>query len=392
VTLKVTDDRGASTSTAQRVEVSESCGWEKTFGGSGDDEGFSVQQTKDGGYILLGETGSFGAGGADFWLIKTDARGNKEWEKTFGGSEDDGAGWLNRGLSVQQTKDGGYILLGTTSSFGAGDADFWLIKTDARGNKEWERTFGGSSWDRGYSVQQTKDGGYILLGETGSFGAGPSDFWLIKTDARGKKQWDKTLGGWEDDYGLSVQQTKDGGYILLGWTGSFGEAYDFLLIKTDAQGDKEWEKTFGGSQLDQGYSVQQTSDGGYILLGETYSFGAGYADFWLIKTDAWGNKQWERTFGGRGWDWGYSVQQTKDGGYILLGDTGSFGAGGGDFWLIKTDAQGNKQWDKTFGGSGDDVGLSVQQTSDGGYILLGYTYSFGAGDADFWLIKYCPEE
>jgi predicted secreted protein len=325
------------------VEVSESCGWEKTFGGSDEDWGFSVQQTKDGGYILLGETESFGAGGADFWLIKTDARGNKQWEKTFGGSEDDGAaGWLpDWGWgSVQQTKDGGFILLGTTLSFGAGDADFWLIKTDANGNKEWERTFGGSSFDWGLSVQQTKDGGFILLGYTSSFGARLIDFWLIKTDARGKKQWDKTLGGRVDDYGSSVQQTKDGGYILLGWTASFSEAYDFLLIKTDASGEKQWERTFGGSGFNRGVSVQQTSDGGYILLGYT----------------------------------------------------SSFGAGGADFWLIKTDANGNKLWDKTFGGSKGDGGRSVQQTSDGGYILLGYTYSFGAGDADFWLIKYCPEE
>jgi len=235
----------------------------------------------------------------------------QSWSRTFGGSESD---W---GFSGQQTSDGGYILLGTTWSYGAGDYDFWLIKTDAAGNKEWERTFGGSDWDWGTSVQQTRDGGYILLGSTCSYGAGEWDFWLIKTDSQGNKQWTKTFGGSEDDQGYSVQQASDGGYILLGYTESYGAgSADFWLIKTDSQGTKQWAKTFGGSEDDWGLSVQQTKDGGYILRGHTYSYGAGSADSWLIKTDAQGNKQWERTFGGAEDDQGYSVQQTKDGGYI----------------------------------------------------------------------------
>jgi len=359
--------------------------WSRTFGGSENDLAYSVQQTSDGGYILLGTTESHGAGDYDFWLIKTDAQGNWQWAKTFGGSEDD---W---GYSVQQTSDGGYILLG--GSYGAGDGDFWLIKTDAQGNKQWERTFGGSDIDWGWSVQQTSDGGYILLGYTESYGTGGLDFWLIKTDAQGNKQWDRAFGGSDDDEGLSVRQTTDGGYILLGHTYSYGAGKaDVWLIKTDAYGDKEWAKTFGGSEADWGTSVQQTADGGYILLGDTYSYGAGDGDFWLIKTDSQGNEQWDRTFGGSSRDKGWSVKQTEDGGYILLGYTYSYGAGGGDVWLVKTDAQGNKEWDRAFGGSGWDFGLSVQQTEDGGYILLGGTASYGAGGLDFWLIKYCPEE
>jgi hypothetical protein len=357
--------------------------WFKTFGGSGNDEGWSVQQTSDGGFILLGRKESFGAGGFDVWLIKTDANGNEQWEKTFGGRYSE---WSS---SVRQTSDGGFIIVGDTWSFGAGDV--WLIKTDANGNEQWEKTFGGRYPDRGRSVRQTSDGGFIIVGETTSFGAGWADVWLIKTDADGNKLWDRTFGGSDWDEGWSVQQTSDGGFIIVGETTSFGAGWaDVWLIKTDADGNKLWDRTFGGSDWDWGYSVQQTSDGGFIIVGETTSFGAGWADVWLIKTDADGNKLWDRTFGGSSYDYGYSVQQTSDGGFILVGDTRSFGAGWSDVWLIKTDAKGNKQWDRTFGGSSWDWGYSVQQTSDGGFIVVGATTSFGAGDYDVLLIKSRP--
>jgi hypothetical protein len=356
--------------------------WNKTFGGSGSDWGNSIQQTRDGGYIIAGRTRSYGAGASDVWLIKTDAKGNKEWARTFGGSDSD---W---GDSVQQTRDGGYVVVGSTGSYGAGEQDAWLIKTDAKGNKEWNKTFGGSDSDWGDSVQQTLDGGYIITGKTDSYGAGASDAWLIKTDAKGNKEWDKTFGGSGDDYGFSVRQTRDGGYIIAGRTGSYGAGdWDVWLIKTDAKGNKEWNKTFGGSDRDDGYSIQQTRDGGYIIVGETSSYGAGERDVWLIKTNAKGNKEWARTFGGSDSDWGDSVQQTRDGGYVVVGSTGSYGAGEQDAWLIKTDAKGNKEWDKTFGGSDSDWGDSVQQTRDGGYIVVGSTGSYGAGGWDVWLIK-----
>ncbi len=360
--------------------------WEKTFGGSDNDWGYYVQQTTDGGYIIVGGTMSYTTdANEDVYLIKTDASGNKQWGKTFGGSDDD---W---GYSVQQTTDGGYIIAGIvgSNSFLDHHGDVYLIKTDALGNVQWEKTFGGSGDDWGCSVQQTTDGGYIITGCTES-GAGDDDVYLIKTDALGNVQWEKTFGGSGDDWGCSIQQTTDGGYIISGMTASYGAGgCDVYLIKTDALGNNQWEKTFGGSSYDDSGSVQQTTDGGYIIAGGTESCGAGSCDVYLIKTDASGNAQWEKTFGGSGIDNGFYVQQTTDGGYIIAGETGSYSTDihPQDIYLIKTDASGNAQWQKTSGGSLMEYCGSVQQTTDGGYIIAGGTVSYGAGSCDVYLIK-----
>ncbi len=356
--------------------------WDKTFGGSSYDGALSLVQTADGGYALGGYTYSKGAGYSDFWLVKTDARGNKIWDKTFGGSNYDVAN------SLVQTADGGYALGGYTKSKGAGSGDFWLVKTDARGNKQWDKTFGGSEEDKAWSLVQTSDGGYALGGYTYSKGAGSRDFWLVKTDANGNKIWDKTFGRSDWDWANALVQTADGGYALGGYTLSKGAGgYDFWLVKTDARGNKQWDKTFGGSDWDWANALVQTADGGYALGGYTLSKGAGNYDFWLVKTDARGNKIWDKTFGGSDWDWANALVQTADGGYALGGYTLSKGAGSWDFWLVKTDARGNKIWDKTFGGSNSDWANSLVQTADGGYALGGYTWSKGAGKEDFWLVK-----
>jgi len=354
----------------------------KTYGLASSDVAYSVHQTSDGEYVLAGYTYSFGADYNDIFLVKTDARGNIIWAKTYGGTYHDYAS------SVQQTSDGGYIVAGYTTSFGAGYRDFFLIKTDVNGNLQWAKTYGGTHWDEAYSVRQTSDGGYIVAGWTYSFGAGSGDIFLIKTDANGNVQWAKTYGGiyWDEAY--SVRQTSDGGYIVSGYTTSFGAGSgDIFLIKMDANGNLQWAKTYGGTDSEWAYSVQQTSDGGYIVVGTTRSFGAGGSDFFLIKTDANGNIIWAKTYGGTDYDVVHSVQQTSEGGYIVAGGTLSFGAGYSDLFLIKTDVNGNLQWAKTYGGTGYDAASSVQQTSDGGYIVAGATASFGAGYADAFLIK-----
>jgi len=352
----------------------------KTYGGTNDDKAYSVKQTSDGGYIVAGSTASFGAGSSDIFLIKTDANGDVQWAKTYGGTYRDSA------YSLQQTSDGGYIVAGETSSFGAGYPDAFLIKTDADGNIIWAKTYGGTNWDFTFSVRQTSDGGYIVAGGTRSFGAGSWDIFLIKTDADGNVQWAKTYGGTSTDVATSVQQTSDGGYIVAAEILSFGAgSYDIFLIKTDANGNIQWAKTYGGTGADIPISVQQTSDGGYIVAGFTDSFGAGERDIFLIKTDANGNIIWAKTYGGTYWDYAFSVQQTSDGGYIVASSTLSFGTSN-DFFLIKTDADGNIIWAKTYRRTGWDEAYSVQQTSDGGYIVAGLTYSFGAGD-DIFLIK-----
>jgi uncharacterized delta-60 repeat protein len=357
--------------------------WDGAYGGSGYDRAESIQQTSDGGYILAGETKSFGASSGDAWVLKLDASGNAAWQKTYGGSGYEGA------HSIQQTSDGGYIVAGHTHSFSAGWADAWVLKLDSSGNAAWQKTYGDTDHDAAHSIQQTSDGGYIVAGYTHSFGAGRDDAWVLKLDASGNAAWQKTYGGSHHDVAHSIQQTSDGGYIVAGYTRSFGAGSDDAwVLKLDASGNAAWQKTYGGSGYDFAHSIQQTSDGGYILAGYTDSFGAGHhRDMWVLKLDTSGNAAWQKTYGGSGGDSANSIQQISDGGYIVAGNTRSFGAGNSDAWILKLDASGNAAWQKTYGGSGYDFAHSIQQTSDGGYILAGNTHSFGAGYYDTWVLK-----
>jgi len=338
--------------------------WTKTFGGKHTDKAWCVQQTSDSGYILTGVTGDW-----DIWLIKTDEYGNEQWNRSFNSGE------MEAGYSVQQTSDDGYILTGYIGPLS--DFDIWLIKTDADGNMIWDRTFGGPGADGGLSVQQTSDGGYIISGGTSSYGNGEGDVWLIKTDSNGNEEWNRTFGGSKGEGSHSSQQTNDGGYVITGYTGN-GEVW---LIKTDSNGNEEWNRTFENGM---GTYVQQTNDGGYIIGAVSAT---GDDDVWLIKTDSNGNEEWNKTYGGAKVDRCWSLQQTIDHGYILTGYSASYGDEKRDLWLIKTDSNGELEWDRLMGGKKTEEGQSVQQTSDGGYIITGFTESFGVGMADVWLLK-----
>jgi regulation of enolase protein 1 (concanavalin A-like superfamily) len=360
--------------------------WTKTLGGSADDVGRWVIENSGGDYIITGMTKSLGAGQNDAWLMKTDATGTVVWSQTYGGNNDDYS------FTVQQTLDGGYVMGGQTLSYGAGGTDAWINKTDTLGHTDWAKTYGTSMFELGYSARQILDGGYIICSQTIVFGSGANDIWLIKTDSLGDTLWTRTYGGIHDDWGRFADQTSDSGYIVLGQTESFGAGnYDLYVIKTDAEGDTIWTKTYGTASSDYTRSMQQTEDDGFIILATSSLNSAGGHDAVLIKTDPNGDTLWTRSYGGTDQENGNFVQQTSDGGYILAGNTQSYGNGGYDQFIVRTDANGDTLWTKTMGGPGDDIGHCIQETGDGGYIVVGQTDSYGAGGDDLWLIKIEPD-
>jgi hypothetical protein len=403
--------------------------WQKSLGGSSDDYGFNVQQTADGGYIVAGMTNSTDGdlsgnhGDYDYWIVKMSNTGMIQWQKTLGGSAYDVA------FSIQQTADGGYIVGGETNSIDGditinhGDYDCWIIKLNATGKIQWQKTFGGAFEDVALSVQQTTDGGYILAGYTGSTDGdvtsnqGGFDYWVIKLDAIGTIQWEKTLGGAAADFAFSVQQTTDGGYMVGGYSnsadgdvsGNHG-SYDYWIVKMNVTGAIEWQKTLGGTYFDEAQSIQQTADGGYIVAGNTDSSDGdvsgyhGSFDYWIVKLNTTGSVQWQKAFGGFNDDKATSIQQTTDGGYIVAGWTYStdgdvlrnnwgYDYVGNDYWIVKLNETGTIQWQKVLGGFNDDVATSVQQTKDGGYVVAGWTYSTDSGvienqrSYDCWIVK-----
>ncbi len=363
--------------------------WQNTIGGSGLDELYSVQQTADGGFILGGRSFSDTSGdktannwdatlmSSDYWIVKTDASGNVQWDKTIGGNRDD---WLR---TVVQTSDGGYLLGGTSDS-------------DSTGNKteKWIGT-SGPNWD----------------------------YWIVKTDSAGTIEWQNTIGGSDHDEFRALQQTADNGFILGGYSlsGISGDKnenpvgnHDYWIVKTDSLGNIQWQNTIGGTSFDILYAVRQTADNGYIVGGKSKSNisgdktenSQGDDDYWVVKTDSVGDIEWENTIGGSSLDVLFSVEQTTDGGYMLgglshsnlSGDKLENNIGFADYWIVKTDSAGKIVWQNTIGGTGEDRLLDVRQAKDGGYVLGGYSSSNISGDktenaigsaiyTDYWVVK-----
>ncbi|HET7153314.1 MAG TPA: T9SS C-terminal target domain-containing protein [Candidatus Kapabacteria bacterium] len=410
--------------------------WQKVYGRENWDNLCAIQQTKDGGYIVgatrdsLDDGEELNHGGKDYWLFKIDASGAIQWQKSYGGNADD---ILH---SVQQTKDGGYIIAGESHSdflnaFGAkvnhGGEDYWIIKTDSTGTIQWQKLYGGTNDDLATSIQQTRDGGYIITGGSNSndgdvVGRNDSDqtvkYWIVKIDSTGLVQWQKSYGGTQSDLAICVQQTANGNYVIAGTSSSLdgdisghhgsSNSPDYWVIEIDSVGAIRWQKSYGGIKYDMPTSMIQTSDGGLILIGESRSSDGDVTghhgtdstdDYWVVKIDSMGGIQWQKSYGGSDNDDPFSIIQTSGGGYIIAGASNSTDGdvtdnhGKFDYWIVKIDNAGGLQWQQSFGGNGLDVAHSIQQTTDGGYIVGGVTTS-ESGDVlnytsgvKYWIVK-----
>lgn len=355
--------------------------WARTYGGGEFDLGFSMQETWDGGWIVAGATASSGEGENDVWVVKLDGDGEIVWQKTYGGSGNDYA------TCIGLTMDGGYIVVGTTYSFGAGGSDAWLLKLDGNGETIWQKAYGGGSYDYATAIEVFW-WGYVVAGNTFSFGDGDSNIWVMALVTDGRVAWERTYGGGGFDSAFSIRQTDDWGYLIAGETFSFGQGEnDLWLLKLDFMGDAVWQKTYGASGFDWPFRLQLTEDGGSIVAGNTLSSGAGEDDVWVLKLDDQGRISWQKTYGGTRFDWPASIQPTSDDGYIVVGGTYSFGMGQDDLWVIKLKEDGDVDWQKTYGGSGSDYGTVIKRAPGGGYKVIGVTSSFGAGKEDLWVLK-----
>ncbi len=355
----------------------------KVIGSTGYDYGVSAQQTLDSGYVVLGTTSSFGAGNTDIYLVKTDSMGIPTGQQTFGGIN------IDRGSCVRQTADSGFVISGYTNSFGAGGYDVYLIKLNKLYQVQWTKTYGGIDWDFGNCVEQTSDGGYIVCGETFSYGNGDEDYYIVKTDANGDTLWTKTYGGINQDVAKSIIETSDGlGYLVTGTSKSNGDDDgDFFSIKLDLTGDSLWSNKYGGAAADFSNDVVESMYGGYLLAGETKSIGAGNSDAILVKISPLGVTDSVKTVGGIPDDNFQSVTEDANGKVAMLGTTKSFGLGNGDFFFYTLKSDWSYYGLTTFGSTQKDEGYSVEPTNDNAFILCGTTNGFNMGIDDIYLIK-----
>ncbi|GAA4299272.1 hypothetical protein GCM10023183_08280 [Nibribacter koreensis] len=429
--------------------------WDKTYGGTDRDELKIVRHTSDGGYIMggtslsgiSGDKTKASRGDRDFWVIKVDAAGAIEWNKVYGGNGAD------RLAALEQTSDGGYILGGSSNSGNNGNKsdptrggfDYWVVKINAKGKVQWDQTVGGSADDNLGDIIQTSDGAYLLGGSSSSNKSGnksenargENDYWIVKLSSKGRQQWDKTYGGNASDALNALLQTNDGGYLLGGGSTSpvSGDKtspqkffcitdchFYFWVVKVDATGNQEWDKTYGAVDGYFGQTIGEmvhAPDGGYLLGGDSDA-GANfdksepnrrkfsdYRDYWVVKIDPLGTIQWDKTLGGDGDERFGALLATQDGGFLVGGRSETYlshdktepkrdnSVNYGDYWVVKLNATGTKLWDKTFGGSEGDLLTSMDNTSNGGYILGGYSDSPISGDKteanvgnfDYWIVK-----
>jgi len=363
--------------------------WDQTYGGPNDDVAFSSDNTSDGGVILAGRTKSFGNGLTDFWIVKVDENGNHQWNKTYGGQDED------RPYSIQQTSDGGYIVAGSTYSFGVGDSDFWLIKLDGNGNHIWNKTYGGTDFDWARSVKQTSDGGYVVAGHTISYGNGFSDIWLIKIGSDGNHEWNKTFGSENYDKAYSVEIDLDGGYIISGHINCSEDYLDGLestdawLIKTDSNGNHEWNKTYNTGRSESIWQVLPLEDG-YIFSGRSYLDTD--SDFYIVRTNNSGVEIWSKSFGGEGYAHAQPIIQTDNSGFLIGGMIAPLDPIIYDGLLIKLNKFGNLLWNKTFGKPATTEMIhSMVKGQDGSYFASGRNPSRDGMGYEFWLIKFKDE-
>ena len=408
--------------------------WVKNFGGSGNESAQSIVKTNDGGFAVIGYTGSIDGDVAtkskeenDYWLLKFDGNGNLQWNKTYGGSMDD------IGQSLAQTNDGGFILTGYAMS-SDGDAshnegfhDNWILKLDAQGNMEWESSYGFSGHDHSYDIIEASQGGYFFTGflditsarldgntekENSMTSHGVGEFWGTKIDEEGNIQWRGYFGGTNNDRAHGVVQSDDGGFVMAGFTESddydisnTNGSYDFWVIKVDTYGNLLWEHSFGGDGIEISYDIAKTADNGFVVVGNTFSTNGdvflnhGESDMWMIKLDEEGEMIWEKTYGGSQFDLAQAVVQSKDGGFLITGNSKSddhdsaSNIGENDIWVVKTNRIGDLVWEKSFGGSGLDFGFDLLENTDGSIMVVGESFSndfntlSAKGKSDLILLK-----
>lgn len=359
--------------------------YQLTYGGAQNDEARSVIETSS-GYIFGGSTNSFGAGSIDMYLVGTDTCGNTTLSKTIGGNSSES------GFDVLRSYGGRNVIYGRTNTFGVFDLETYLVELNAANSAiktSW--VVGDSLKEEGQALVEARDStGFVGAGFTNSYGSGNYDVYVIKHRYNGTVAWTRVIGGNSLDKAYDIQSTSDGGYIIVGETKSFGAGKsDVYLIKLNAAGNISWTKTYGTSGNDIGYSVKQILGGGYVIAGytelhDTIPYGK---NIYIINTTSTGTLNWSAAYGGTQNDEGRSIVQLPDSSFAVCGITNSYGSGSDDAYLIKTNQSGTLSWSKTYGGDSVDRCFCLLNTDDDGYLLAGQTLSFGNGKSDIYAIK-----